>query len=514
MKKHLLTILFFSCTFSLFSQNTFNKRFTLNFRAVVFTAIYPTDSCYYLSGIFSDTLLYNLAGTLFAKFDLEGNPVFVKTLKSMDRTYEVWFNTLRPTPDYSGFYATGYSFTFPGMEGFMVRYNNEGDTLWTKTYSNPYAPNVTFFFPKDLQVESSSGNLYFLSTIGDNQYNLHFYLIKTDSSGNKLFDRDYGTYVDFKPQSMLLTSEGKLILGGFQYDALNYDTASYRTYLFTVDTLMGDVESFWISPPPPVRKDAANDMLMLPDGKLIIASGSVALPYGSEYPYITPSVFCLSPQGEVLWETFFDELYGYNSKARTLIQCPDGSGYVVVGYFDKYGWIGKVSPQGDSLWMRTYTFPTDSPQPELFHIFYDVHAVPDGGFILCGESHESYTYNTTGQYGWLLKLDEYGCLVPGCQFMDDVSTAIRQTEESSTRIKIYPNPTSDFLNLWYFLPQKPTEAQLLIYNSSGQKVCQQKLPDFQTHTFILAVYDWPAGTYFLQISERGKNLSSSSFRIQ
>ncbi|MDV7398468.1 hypothetical protein RZS08_44090, partial [Arthrospira platensis SPKY1] len=69
----------------------------------------------------------------------------------------------------------------------------------------------------------------------------------------------------------------------------------------------------------------------------------------------------------------------------------------------------KISSEGDLLWQRHYRY---LEARRSFHRIRSLAAAPDGGFVMAGEVRD--TFNAPFQQGWLLKVDEHGCLVPGC----------------------------------------------------------------------------------------------------
>ncbi len=61
---------------------------------------------------------------------------------------------------------------------------------------------------------------------------------------------------------------------------------------------------------------------------------------------------------------------------------------------------------------------------------------------------------------------------------------------------VYPNPTSDFLNIE--ISQTETPVNIEIYNSIGQKIWQET-SRFGAHNFQVSVSDWASGVYVMNI---------------
>jgi hypothetical protein len=167
------------------------------------------------------------------------------------------------------------------------------------------------------------------------------------------------------------------------------------------------------------------------------------------------------------------------------------------------GIIGKVGYNGDSLWMRNYTFLTDT-DTAYQNWLYDFEKTPDNGFIAVGYTTIDDKPNKI-RYGWVFKVDEYGCLIPDCQ----LSNTKEISGEPELDLSIFPNPTSDYLN---FLIKDPSHDNLgyKIVNNEG-KVMSQNTDVLPNVTYIVPVHSWASGTYHLQIFSRGKLLGVKGF---
>jgi type IX secretion system substrate protein len=513
MKKLILFILLFYFSCKLIGQITFNQRYHFNTLATYLTSIIPTDSCYYATGIYADTLPFLQVGSLFMKMDLEGNPVFVKKLISPEKSYETWFNDLTALPD--GNFAVQAFSVDTTAKTMLIKFNNDGDTLFTKEYLSPLYPNYYFIQPRGGFSATPDGGFVFSNWINTNGGS-DIFLIKTDSLGNKQWGKFYGNSMWDRPQSLIVTPEGKIIAGGIRTnDNTALENYTYRCHIFQVDSA-GNVEWDYLSPNGVgFLRDAANDMVLLDDGSLVVASGvgtEIDWPSVNQV-YFDKMVFKLKANLEEEWNVVFKEpkLTG-SAYLSNVIRVSDGSGFVIAGKtgedtpgnnnFALRGWIGKVSPDGDSIWTREY-IGVESNNPR--HQIIDLKETADGGFIICGESRD-LDADSIPQQAWLLKLDEYGCLVPGCY----TATEEPAGGEPAISLAIYPNPASDYLNFYLRTPRPVREASFRIVNAEGRlmKTFQSDRPDA---TYIVPVWDWAAGVYFLQYVEEGVVRASEKF---
>ena len=270
-------------TYQLSSQITFNKRLHFDFPAAVLTGLHPTDSCYYATGIIADSMPPNYqTSNVFAKFDLNGDVEFAKTLISQERTHECWHNTLYALAEHQ-FVVSGYSIEDSFVMRIMyILFDDQGDTLDLKTFISPNFPEFDYNRPDAFAPTPDGGFLFACWTRVSDLPNDDIYLFKVDSLGNQQWSQFYGTnYWEF-PNSMIIKDNGNAIIGGRRANR-NLQTSNYdfQTWIFEVDT-SGNLLWEYLSPID-VLRDGANDMVLLDDGSLVVVSG-----IGTEIP--RPSV--------------------------------------------------------------------------------------------------------------------------------------------------------------------------------------------------------------------------------
>ena len=504
---------------SLNSQTTFNRRFSLNFRASLLSNILVTDSCYYFTGVIADTLPPYRAGALFMKTDFNGLPLDVKTLRSPLRTYETWYPDFYSLPN-GGFAVSGYSYDSLSKAMF-IRYDPSGDTLFTRSFTNLYAPPLDFIWPRAFKPCPDGGYVFACHIQGlpsGGYANADVWIVKTDSLGSMQWQKKLGNHWAERPYSLIVEDDGGIIVGGEKANInLTVNDYTFQTSITKLNAL-GNTQWTYLSPVPEGLRYGAADMVLLEDGSLVVASGigyeqqrsSVNAIYFEKY------IFKLNPQREIEWEISFPEPeLTSQSRLTNLIALSDGSGYVAVGThgeifaaqnsFSLRGWLGKISPSGDSLWTRQYVGIQNNNN---LHYIYDIKETADGGFILCGESQN--WLNAPGdpiQQAWLLKLDAYGCLVPGCH----LSTAAEEPAQERFELRLYPNPASEYLNFYLRAPAAASrEVSFRIFDASGA-LLQEFAGVASDATYMVPVWDWPAGTYLLQCVGQGRVLAVEKF---
>jgi hypothetical protein len=502
-----LLIIFFQITFFImaFSQETFHRLIYLEFPVSRFTSVFPTDSCYYVIGTFTDSISPVRTGVLRGKLDSLGNLVSIKTIKHPDRLYFNDYGDLEEN-------ASGYLFNVgsvndapSSVKGVLYIYNNFGDTIITKKYDSVLFPDANFVLPIGIRQRTDEGYVIVNShrTAGP-QENVEISLLLLDSA---LHTDDYLVFGSSPkheaPRSLLVDEDGGFLIGAMRTNngqvLLNF---SHNTLIIKTDSL-GEVVWQYLSPPN-ILQDAARAMIKTPDGGLVVASGrgveSNSNPFYHNL-FWDALIFKLDANQQVAWST---PLRGYLPTSQTalveMVEATDGNGYVAAGvvadrppgmepYHDS--WLVKVSPEGDSLWARHYAwFDGEFVAPEV----WDMKATPDGGYVLVG-----FTANVNIHVpAWIMKVDSLGCLIPGCHLLSGAGEA----EPEAIDLALYPNPATDLLNFQLRMPQTGQNAAFRILNAEGRVMRETAAAPAQT-TFIVPVRDWPAGVYFLQYLEGG-----------
>lgn len=202
----------------------------------------------------------------------------------------------------------------------------------------------------------------------------------------------------------------------------------------------------------------------------------------------------------------FDSIYKRNYAVDYISIFPDGNIALNSGYqkpMDEHQWyfsVGmafKITPQGEVIWKREYVYN----ELHSRHIFHDIQTLPDGGLLLAGQTMDEL--NLTGdqqQRMWVVRTDEWGCVVPGCQYLD--------TEEpvpGEISLGIFPNPVSDRLNVYN--PVHGSELNGFMTDIQGKRVIQRiYIPP--SGTAIIPMEHLPSGIYVLNLTDSKGNILS------
>jgi hypothetical protein len=316
--------------------------------------------------------------------------------------------------------GTTYSFGAGNADVYLIKTNAFGDTLWTKTYGGSLSDLAT-------SVEQTSDGGYIVAGFTESLAagDLDIYLIKTNDLGDTLWTKTYGDSLSDLGNSVQQTTDGGYIVAGYSYlvprdedvflvktdangdtlwtktfgdtSAMNSGNSVQQTtdggyiivgssliindgnidiYLIRTDALG---EPLWTKTFDASFTDVAYSVQETSDGGYIIADGTAAFdPNGDMYLIRTTA------SGDTLWtRTFGGD--GYD-EALSAQQLSDG-GFAVVGFKDVLD-VGsgdvsliRTDASGDTLWTRTYGGDSSDEGKS-------VQETSDGEFIIAG-----YTYS-------------------------------------------------------------------------------------------------------------------------
>ncbi len=274
-------------------------------------------------------------GTLFnlLKTDSSGNvqwnqsystqttPFIAKSLiKTSDGGYAV-----------AGYAETGHSIMSSGT-GFvcLVKTDNEGNMQWKKQFVAD-----TIWAHVHISVVETEDSGYALLTVADLTENTNpvvenvdFWLIKTDSNGDKQWSKKYGgAYVDL-PSSFIETSDGGFLLGGSTLRNCTVDFVSYLqqdAWLFKIDS---EGNMLWNNTYGYEGIDSVTSVLESKNGGYVIAT---TVDLSSENPPSGGMIFKTYTSGNTEWIVEYQGETQPSLHPLHIIQTIDG-GYFFTGY--------------------------------------------------------------------------------------------------------------------------------------------------------------------------------------
>jgi hypothetical protein len=276
-----------------------------------------------------------------------------------------------------------------GRDVWLIKTDANGNKLWDKKFGGS---------DNDIgnSVQQTADNGYILCghTYSYGAGLIDIWLIKTDSEGNKLWDKTFGGENLDEGEEVKQTSDGGYIICG--------TTRSFG-------------ESIWV-----IRTDSAGSKLWdyrFEDGNgsrgysVQEDKGGGYIAAGMVYDNLNHEDMLLiriDADGNKIWDKTFDD-----GTAQSVQQTTDG-GYILCGRSEAIGisqatsWLIKTDTEGNKLWDRMFasgskriaTWDGDSAKQTI-----------DGGYIICGTRIKSVWtefFMPHSSYIWLIKTDADG----------------------------------------------------------------------------------------------------------
>ena len=333
-----------------------------------------------------------------------------------------------------------------------------------------------------------------------------FWLSTSDSLGNQIWDTLYGTSTHADLATTIgLCKDGGYILGGWT-DSYGVPNVNGNSNVWIIKTdFNGKVE--WDRVFGDSLTEAVFSVFEGNDGNFYFSGGRTDYedPFSrNNDEYSLTYIMKLDNKGNTIWDNSFGTL-GKNNTLFSLNETPDGSligcgskpgRYYKDGIPGIYGYVIKVSSDGELLWERVHhhpdAFDKDS-QAGVRGILYSIKPTPDGGYIAAGETNT----NDNSQDFWVIKMDERGCIGTPC----DLQEAILAQEEIAFQngiqsFNVFPNPASDMLNLSFSFPVLE-EAVVQLVDQSGKVVLRQFIANASDVLLDLSAIS--SGIYFVSV---------------
>ena len=200
----------------------FSRRLHFDRPVAILTGIAVAPDGYWANGITSWPSSPFTTANLFVKFDWEGQPLEVKVVEQVDKSYETWNTGLRLTHEADALVSAGVSFGWDeiNQSGFaqflLMNYDLTGDTVWTRNYTSFIYPNVWLRANGLLVLED--GYLLIGSAAEDPipPDVSQMIVLRLDSAGEVLWQRAFhpDTQRGEEGVSALRSANGGFVLGG------------------------------------------------------------------------------------------------------------------------------------------------------------------------------------------------------------------------------------------------------------------------------------------------------------
>ncbi len=480
-KSYLLIILFSLLNLYAYCQQqiSFNKLYNSNILTKsVGCSIISKNNSYIIQGLELDSI----QRLIFIEIDSIGNLNKIVKINRDSVFYYSGFGTLINTHD-SGYCYINVIQTPSKMLHFMVRFDKNLDTLWTKYYEH----NTIFQVLMQICETSDKGFVM----VGEKEIistASNVLIFKTDSLGNKLWEKDIATGGFSRAWQVRETPDKGFLIGGFK--------SGNGPFILKTDS-MGNFK--WSDTPNSQYHNGGGAIALTKEGDYLLAYGFTTFAYPDDAHFLSRlNIIKYNAQGAVIWDRKYDTITK-NLACVKIEVLENGSFYVLSNYInDNYpgllaqtnALLMKFNSSGDSLWTQRYSYSGNNSSD---NVLYDGIATNDGGFIGCGLVID---YPNIVEQIWVVKTDSLGN-APGMQYLgiNDINRV-----SSKGDIKAFPNPAKETTTISY--PQLNKEGELQIYNILGQIVYEEKLAKASSQKEI-NIQSFKTGLYKVIVRERG-----------
>ena len=312
-----------------------------------------------------------------------------------------------------GYIAAGWTTSFgAGTADFwLVKTDSNGNMMWNRTYGGPSED-------KAYSVQQTSDNGYIVAgtTTSYGAGLVDFWLVKTDANGIMQWSRVYGGAGDDYAFCVRQVNDGGFIVAGYTD---SFGAGSSDFWLVKTDS-SGIME--WNKTYGGVGSDKAFSVAQTANGGYAVAGETSSFGAGNLDVWLIKT----DSNGNMMW----DRTYGGASvdTARSIQETIDG-GYVIAGWTNSFGaggtdfWLLKADSSGYLQWNKTYGDTYDEEA-------YAVGLTSDQGYIIAGGMTSLYSLG--GWDFWQVKTDVNGNMQwnqSNGGLYDDKAYSVQQTND-------------------------------------------------------------------------------------
>jgi uncharacterized delta-60 repeat protein len=322
-------------------------------------------------------------------------------------------SSIQQTSD-GGFIVAGFTGSHMyNLDFWVLKLNNTGNVIWQKTYGGSdldAAWSIQQTSDGGYIVAGDTSPLHILGSISPISADYYIWVLKLDANGNVTWQKAYSGSGVEDARSIQQTSDGGFIVAGMNDNG------------FWVLKLNSTGNVTWQKAYGGSSTDHGRSIQQTSDGGFIVAGRTASYGAGDYDIWVLK----LNSTGNVTWQKTYG---GSNWDDTDSIQQTSDGGFIVAGSTNSYGgyadcWVLKLNNTGNVIWQKTYGGSDHDAASSI-------QQTSDGGFIVAGY---------TGSYGagdydiWVLKLNSNGN-IPGCDLINDTSVV-------PTNTSAIPNTTS------------------------------------------------------------------------
>jgi len=381
------------------------------------------------------------------KTDKNGYKKWEKTFGNISEDY---FRAIEKTTEGGYIIAgtiNGYCGGWSSQDGdaYLVKINSSGTKLWEKNFGGSRGDY-------GYSVQQTSDGGYILAG-GSHSYSYggwceDFYLIKTDNQGNKVWEKSHGWGENDEARSVQQTTDGGYILAGYTYGykASSCDVNQIDVYLVKTDP---NGTRLWEKNFGGSSSDWGYSVQQTSDGGYIIAGNK-------GWGYIILS--------KGLEQTLQDTEFGATSEAEV----------------SDYVYLIKTDSNGNKLWEKSFNGGSGN-------VGYSVKQTSDGGFVIAVNSGRIIKTDSKGNITWEKRINDSklrsvqqtsdgGYIASGIKNNDvylvklssDVGKAPSLFNLPDKNISQDSKPEAGWIDLWDYVSDEDTPKENLKFSVESQ----------------------------------------------
>lgn len=442
---------------------------------------------------------------------LDDNSEYCSALIHIDKEGNiVWLKTINQSLGYKAtlmailgdkIYISGRSIDFLNRQFSAACFDLNGYLLWQRTYGN-LKPE----WPAGI-VKTQSGNLILYGErdrMLSNQYEWLPVLIKINDQGDSIKVLIFNEQYNATSVIQVVENSERNLIASYVYcpDACFLDL---KAGVICLDSL-GDTK--WTIDFP-YSYNPYECVLAQTDSNNLAIKWFVDNTTIPNHDLTPPAIFFADMSGNILDTVVFQnqtlkEIRNMEPVwEKGLVGCGHEYPYLISQNSQQlFGWLFRMDENREVLWERSYIDSTYKGKTSGLR-----HIIPtsDGGYLATG-TITNFMTGVWESHNWLLKLDSFGCLEPGCGNINYITDTKEAVFLKGKDIKIYPNPASDYVQVEFpvdFDIGQNTYAVLT--SNTGSIVRQEKINAIKNQLNLTGIL---SGIYYLMIS-RGNEIIGS-----
>lgn len=264
--------------------------------------------------------------------------------------------------------GTTNSFGAGDYDVYLIKTNEEGDTMWTRTYGGAFRD-----YGSEVQQTIDDGYIIIGATKSFNNNIDDLYLIKTDANGDILWTKVYGGLWGEVGSSIIQDSAGNYLATGY---TMSFDPGNADVWVLKFNEF-GD--TLWTRRVGGDNTDYGVSIKRCENGDYIITGYTQSFSSNHDIYLIR-----INPYGDTTWTNHYGgEGLDFGEDVLEL----DGGEFIIAGYTTSYGtddydcYLVRVNAHGDTLWTKHYGGEYDD-KAYAIQLFED-------GIALAGYTHNA-----------------------------------------------------------------------------------------------------------------------------